>query len=160
MSGITCLDSTWTAASASDCTLLVLLQDHPFRNVCDLRRDALTSLIQLEYTTHTAEESLSNDKVPSGLPYASIDAHMQRLDVVFLSRFLFEILRYIELLLAMQPAPLEANNGSQQAQDETSPQEEQASKVRLFKKDRSRLQTSSFPDTVLTLLIYLFHRDM
>jgi hypothetical protein len=47
-------------------------------------------------------------RVPSGLPYASVNAHMQRLDVIFLSRFLFEILRYISLLLAMQPPPLHA----------------------------------------------------
>jgi len=49
---------------------------------------------------------LLNRRVPSGLPYASVNAHMQRLDVIFLCRFLFEILRYISLLLAMQPPPL------------------------------------------------------
>lgn len=103
----------------------ICLQDHPFRNVCDLRRDATTSLIELEYTTHTAEESLSNDRVPSGLPYASINAHMQRLDVVFLSRFLFEILRYINLLLAMQPVPLDSSSDSLQAAEQSSSSDEE-----------------------------------
>lgn len=97
--------------------------------MCDLRRDATTSLIELEYTTHTVEESLSNDKVPSGLPYASLDAHMQRLDVVFLSRFLFEILRYINLLLAMQPAPLEDADQDTDAADTSSPQSGKAGMV-------------------------------
>ncbi len=63
---------------------------------------------------------MSNEKVPSGLPYASINAHMQRLDVVFLSRFLFEILRYINLLLAMQPIPLDSSSDSLQAAEESS----------------------------------------
>ena len=51
-------------------------------------------------------DALACRRVPSGLPYASVNAHMQRLDVNFLSRFLFEILRYINLLMAMQPPPL------------------------------------------------------
>ena len=58
------------------------------------------------------------DRVPSGLPYSSIKAQMHQLEVVFLSRFLFEILRYISLLLALQPAkgddaaqPLEGSEG-------------------------------------------------
>ena len=108
-----------------------MLQDHPFRNVCDLRRDATTSLIEMEYTTHTAEESTHNDRVPSGLPYASINAHMQRLDVVFLSRFLFEILRYIELLLAMQPAPLEAGSGGSDSAEQLDPEQTPA-KARIL----------------------------
>ena len=105
------------------------MQGHPFRNVCDLRRDATTSLIELDYTTHTAEESMSNDRVPSGLPYASIDAHMQRLDVVFLSRFLFEILRYINLLLAMQPVPLDSSSDSLQAAERSSSSDEETATV-------------------------------
>ena len=82
------------------------MQGHPFRNVCDLRHGTTTSLIEVEYMTHAAEESLSNERMPSGLPFASINAQMHRLDVVFLSRFLFEVLRYINLLLALQPEPL------------------------------------------------------
>ena len=95
------------------------LQSHPYRNVCDLRRGATTSLVELEYTTHTAEESLTNDRVPSGLPFASIDAHMQQLDIHFLSRFLFEVLRYIPLVLAMQPTPLEAQQDVPEVSDES-----------------------------------------
>lgn len=84
----------------------ISLQGHPFRNVCDLRHGATTSLIELEYLTHTAAESETNSRVPSGLPFSSIAASMHRLDIVFLSRFLFEILAYINLLLALQPEPL------------------------------------------------------
>lgn len=82
------------------------VQGHPFRNVCDLRHGSATSLIELEYITHTAEESMTNPRVPSGLQYSTLTASMQSLDVVFLSRFLFEILGYINLLLALQPEPL------------------------------------------------------
>ena len=116
------------------------MQEHPYRNVCDLRRDATTSLIELEYTTHTAEESTSNDRVPSGLPYASIDAHMQRLDVVFLSRFLFEILRYINLMLAMQPIPLDSSSDSLQAAEQSRSSGEDTATVSLL------LAVSSFCD--------------
>lgn len=87
--------------------------------MCDLKRGATTSLVELEYITHTAEESMTNDRVPSGLPYATVDAHMQQLDVVFLSRFLFEVLRYINLLLAMQPTPLQGQQIASKITDDT-----------------------------------------
>jgi len=41
---------------------LTTVQGHPFRNVCDLRRNATSSLIELEYTTHTVEEAETNDR--------------------------------------------------------------------------------------------------
>lgn len=84
------------------------MQDHPFRNVCDLRQGSKTSLIELEFTTHTAEEAAQNPGVPQGMPYSSLTASMHSLEVVFLSRFLFEVLRYVSLLLALRPEPLEA----------------------------------------------------
>ena len=59
--------------------------------------------MELQYETHPSTASTRNGRIPEGLAYASIKAHMERLEVVFLSRFLFEILRYIELLLVLKP---------------------------------------------------------
>lgn len=94
--------------------------------MCDLRRGSTTSLIEVQYTTHSAEEAASNPRVPSGLPYASLKAGMQSLDVVFLSRFLFEVLGYINLLVALQPEPLEA--AREGSQEETGSRQKQSNK--------------------------------
>lgn len=91
------------------------MQGHPYRNVCDLRKDAASSLVQLQYETHPASEADSNPRIPDGLAFASIKAHMERLEVVFLSRFLFEILRYLQLLLALKPQL--QDTGTQEQED-------------------------------------------
>jgi hypothetical protein len=65
-----------------------LAQGHPYRNVCDLRSGAATSLVELEFASHTPAEADKSARVPSGLPYYSISARMSELDVVFLNRFL------------------------------------------------------------------------
>ena len=63
-------------------------QGHPYRSVCDLRSGAATSLVELEFASHTPAEADESARVPSGLPYYSIQARMSELDVVFLNRFL------------------------------------------------------------------------
>ena len=71
--------------------------------MCDLRKGAATSLIELEFASHTAEEVAADGRVPKGLPFSSLKASLRELDVIFLNRFVQEILRYITLLLAMRP---------------------------------------------------------
>lgn len=88
------------------------MQGHQYRNVCDLRRGASTSLISVEFASHSAEESHSNSRVPSGLPYSTLKARLSELDFIFLNRFVQEMLQYVSVLLVLRPAPLEV-----QAQD-------------------------------------------
>ena len=64
------------------------MQGHPYRSVCDLRSGAATSLVELEFASHTPAEADESARVPPGLPYYSIQARMSELDVVFLNRFL------------------------------------------------------------------------
>lgn len=85
---------------------MACIQDHPYRNICSVRQDATTSLIELQFDMLSAAESGSNDAVPSGLPFCTLRAQMRELEVVFLSRFVFELLRYINLLLKLRPAAL------------------------------------------------------
>lgn len=95
-------------ASVSCCnTILVPLQGHPYRNVCDLRRGSSTSLISVEFASHSAEESHSNTRVPSGLPYSVLKARLSELDFIFLNRFVQEVLQYVSVLLVLQPAPIQ-----------------------------------------------------
>ena len=54
------------------------------------------------------------DRVPQGLPYYAIKAHMRELNVIMLARFLNETLRYLMLLLKLRPAPLTAAGAPQQ----------------------------------------------
>lgn len=56
--------------------------------MCDLRSGAATSLVELEFASHTAAEADESARVPPGLPFYSIQARMSELDVVFLNRFL------------------------------------------------------------------------
>ena len=64
------------------------MQGHPYRSVCDLRSGAATSLVELEFASHTPAEADESARVPPGLPFYSIQARMSELDVVFLNRFL------------------------------------------------------------------------
>lgn len=64
------------------------MQGHPYRSVCDLRSGASTSLVELEFASHTPAEADESARVPPGLPFYSIQARMSELDVVFLNRFL------------------------------------------------------------------------
>ncbi len=111
------------------------LQGHPYRNICDLRHGATTSLIEVEFASHTGSDADISPRVPEGLAFYTLNAQLRELELVFLNRFLQvsflfpwilralseercfrglillhaglqELLRYIMLLLAMQPPPL------------------------------------------------------
>lgn len=102
-----------------------LPEDSPYRHVCDLRPGAATSLIDLEFCSHTAEDSRSNPRVPDGFPFYSLRAQLNELDVIFLYRFLQETLEYISTTLALRPPPLlpaAAPGGSAGAVDGGQPQ--------------------------------------
>lgn len=47
-----------------------------------------------------------DQRVPSGLDFWAVKVHLSRLEVVYLNRFLQEVLVYISLALAMRPARL------------------------------------------------------
>lgn len=44
--------------------------------------------------------------MPRGLEFWSVSVHLTQLEVVFLNRFMQEVLGYISLALAMRPPPL------------------------------------------------------
>ena len=93
------------------------MQDHPYRNICSVRRDASASLVQLRFDMLTPAEADTHNGVPAGLPFCVLQAQMAQLELVFLSRFVFEVLRYINLLLRLRPPPLgeaEAAQGPEQ----------------------------------------------
>ena len=69
-------------------TLLIPLQGHPYRNVLDLRHGASTSLIELEFASHTGQDSDTDPAVPAGLPFYILKAQLRELELVFLNRFL------------------------------------------------------------------------
>ena len=64
------------------------LQGHAYRTWCDLRKGAATSLVSVEYATHTSEEAEGNERVPSGYEFATLQAKLSELDFVFLNRFM------------------------------------------------------------------------
>ena len=63
-------------------------QGHPYRNICDLRHGASTSLIELEFASHTGADADPSPRVPSGLPFYTLTAQLRELELVFLNRFL------------------------------------------------------------------------
>ncbi len=65
-----------------------VLQGHPYRNVLDLRHGASTSLIELEFASHTGKDSDTNPGVPAGLPFYTLKAQLRELELVFLNRFM------------------------------------------------------------------------
>ena len=83
------------------------MQGHQYRNVCDLRKGAATSLITVDFASHTVEESYSNNRVPSGYPYSSVKAKLSELDFIFLNRFIQEILQYVSVMLTLRPPAIE-----------------------------------------------------
>lgn len=85
----------------------VVLQGHQYRNVCDLRRGAATSLITVDFASHTVQESYSNPRVPSGFPFSSVKAKLSELDFIFLNRFIQEILQYVSVMLALRAPPIQ-----------------------------------------------------
>lgn len=72
-----------------------------------MRQDAATSLIELHFDMLSPAEAAQNKLVPTGLPFCRLQAQMRELQVVFLSRFVFEVLRYINLMLKLRPEPLQ-----------------------------------------------------
>lgn len=72
----------------SDSEGLCLLQGHPYRNVLDLRHGASTSLIELEFASHTGKDSDTDPGVPTGLPFYTLKAQLRELELVFLNRFM------------------------------------------------------------------------
>ena len=82
------------------------MQDHPYRNICSVRRDASASLVQLRFDMLSPAEADTHNGVPAGLPFCVLQAQMAQLELIFLSRFVFESLRYINLLLRLRPPPL------------------------------------------------------
>ena len=85
----------------------MLMQGHQYRNVCDLRKGAATSLITVDFASHTIEESYSNNRVPSGYPYSSVKAKLSELDFIFLNRFIQEILQYVSVMLTLWPPAIQ-----------------------------------------------------
>ena len=77
---------------------LAFLQGHPYRNVLDLRHGASTSLIELEFASHTGKDSDTDSAVPAGLPFYTLKAQLRELELVFLNRFL-------QVCLSHCPAP-------------------------------------------------------
>lgn len=70
-------------------------QDHPYRDICGVRKDASGSLVKLHFDMLPPldEAAATQQGVPAGLPYSRLQAQMAELEVVFLSRFVFELLR-------------------------------------------------------------------
>ena len=64
------------------------MQGHPYRNVLDLRHGASTSLIELEFASHTGKDSDTDPGVPAGLPFYTLKAQLRELELVFLNRFM------------------------------------------------------------------------
>ena len=64
------------------------MQGHPYRYICDLRHGASTSLIELEFASHTGADVDTSPRVPSGLPFYTLNAQLRELELVFLNRFL------------------------------------------------------------------------
>lgn len=85
----------------------MLMQGHQYRNVCDLRKGAATSLITVDFASHTIEESYNNNRVPSGYPYSSVKAKLSELDFIFLNRFIQEILQYVSGMLTLRPPAIQ-----------------------------------------------------
>ena len=54
----------------------------------DLRHGASTSLIELEFASHTGKDSDTNPGVPAGLPFYTLNAQLRELELVFLNRFM------------------------------------------------------------------------
>ena len=81
------------------------VQDHPYRYICDLRKGAADSLVEVEMAQKSADAPRS-ERMPEGLPFYEIRARMRELNVIVLARFLNETLRYTMLLLKMRPEPL------------------------------------------------------
>ena len=54
----------------------------------DLRHGASTSLIELEFASHTGKDSDTDPGVPAGLPFYTLKAQLRELEMVFLNRFL------------------------------------------------------------------------
>ena len=56
------------------------LQDHQYRYICDLRKGASDSLVELEMVQHP-RDAPRGERVPEGLPFYAIKAHMRELNV-------------------------------------------------------------------------------
>ena len=74
---------------------------------------------QVEVASHKAADTYTSDRVPSGFDFWSVRVHVTRLELVFLYRFLQELLGYISLTLALRPPELPAR-GTATATDRAS----------------------------------------
>eukprot|EP00878_Enallax_costatus_P018255 GHUV01019211.1.p1 GENE.GHUV01019211.1~~GHUV01019211.1.p1 ORF type:complete len:760 (+),score=304.75 GHUV01019211.1:378-2657(+) len=54
---------------------------------------------------HSVEESFMENRVPGGMQYMSVVAHLSTVQIVFMNKFLVEFLDYLAAMLAMQAKP-------------------------------------------------------
>ena len=75
---------------------------------------------QVEVASHKAADTYTNDRVPSGFDFWSVRVRVTRLELVFLYRFLQELLGYISLTLALRPPALPSRGAATTVTDRAS----------------------------------------
>jgi vacuolar protein sorting-associated protein 13A/C len=85
--------------SVTDLTLDI---SNPYGQICGLRDMSTSSLVSIDFVMYPAhvEHSL---RVPANMLCYCLSAHLSKLRVVFLYRFVQEILNYLSVLMEMKP---------------------------------------------------------
>lgn len=86
-----------------------LEEGHPYHQICGLRPGSATSLVSFQFDQCLASSSSSSSsgptgygRVPSGQGHYTLKVCLSELQVVFLYRFVQEVMQYIEVFLAMR----------------------------------------------------------
>eukprot|EP00887_Chlorella_sp_A99_P001951 scaffold18.g1951.t1 len=80
--------------------------DHPCYQACGLKSGGGDSLISVEFVSYPPSHD-SGGRAPPGRPHSAVRARLCELQLVFLYRFLQEVLQYISTMLAMRSQPLD-----------------------------------------------------
>lgn len=92
----------------------------PYKQICGLRTGSSDSLINVSFDFYPARVSKSI-RVPTNLDSYYLRAHLSKLKVTFLYKFLREFLDYISLMLLLKPEPLLENIGTSQEMNKDEP---------------------------------------
>ena len=83
-------------------TDLTLDISNPYAKICGLRDTSTSSLVSIEFDMYPAHVANSL-RVPANMLCYRLSAHLSKLRIVFLYRFVQEILNYISVLMEMKP---------------------------------------------------------
>lgn len=110
------IDASLGNIQVFDCSIP---EGHPYRQIAGLRQGSTASLISVQVNSCLSDSNSENDRVPKDLEYYAVNLALSELRIVYLHRFVQELLQYLSVMLSLRPAEIQAPHESQKSSQST-----------------------------------------